>query len=1511
MKVIISPYHRSVTIDGVEVRQKMLEFPNALNHLASISCTYDKNNNTVTELSDVHRYVSHFTEREYFVAHIQEFIDWYYAEKQAQIEEEARLQKYKEDVEDAIDKTVQAGKDAQAAILADKTEAISNINQIKSNVIDVMNNTKSETISNIEAVAQNSVNNINSARTNGISEIYTLKNETTNTINKLKTDSVNELNSIKNTAITSIVNRQQEAENSIGVRKTLAQAAVDAAGKTNKDTLDDVGTNYLNQTKEQVELAKEQVAIAKEAADKAVAISNVGPATRSQLGLVKIGRGLEINEEGLIEVRSSVTMLAPIVEAPDTLSLGYDSVFTMQAYPGLGRTSIKQYRCTLENVGTQIIDADEETGAGTVTFVVPRAIGPNKSLKLTVVALDTLNNESLPTELTRSTVQAFVNAPDIISPEESSTIRLFQGFTATSSSFETTALPDTHESTDWIIAKDISASVIAVELNGTSDLYSHTFTMDELVGKILPNQSYYVFARYNGELLGASALGIGKRINVVADAILPPNISSPEDYTVIYPTAGFAVEINNDFETDGIADTHTSTDWFITTDKAGNNIVASCMNSSDLKTHKFTSAELYNLQDQEQMYYVHARFHGRLIESSAKSVAVIVISKEALIEAPVLDQVNFTPVYPTGGIELSTSSVFISRGITNDTHKSTDWFIYHDEAGERIVAQAKNSSDLYSHVFPANVLTNMEIGKVYYVAARFNGEQIETGKLSQIVPVVTRGAYIHAPEIDSPNTNEEVYKAAGLTVTTSSIFRTTGATDRHISTDWIISRDIDGLDVVVSAINSPDLKQHTFTAEDLTDLEIDSYYYISIRFNGEVITKGTTSETVKVVVRPAFITAPVIDSPAENSDVYKAAGITVSTNSNFIPVGITDNHISSDWILTSDITGRNVIVADLATQDLKAHTFASSKLTDLEDDTTYYVFCRFNGRIIKSGNLSNPLAVVNRGAYIEAPTISSPTAQADIYPVAGFTVKTTSTFTPVGVEDIHASTDWLLCADNKGNTVIASALASSDLKQHTFTKADLTTLQIGRTYYLFCRFNGSIVTSGLLSASMPVIAKQAYVDAPTITSPAVNAIVYNAAGFSVSASEFATVGTTDTHDSTDWLVCFDEQGQNIVASVFGSKDLTTHKFTPAEISALVEQNYWLFVRYNGELLGQGVLSAGIKIENRTGYINKPSIISPNANITVSLDDDISIITSSFSCVGPTDTHIKSSYRLLNSSEEVIAEELDLTDLTSYTLRIPYTAPVGTCYLQVQHEGQALGKSEWSEPLAINVVDLTNITTVNKRIALTTSQTWTAPLTRTYTFTAIGGGGGGGGGGGFDRTNSCYDSGRFNRSGGGGGGGGAGYVSTISLRLNKDDSVNITIGAGGNGGSAGSQYGGGGGKGGTTSILIVGTSESASANGANGGGGGAWGSYSYDQDSAMICSFGNGGGGGAGIVKGSSGTNCTSRTAGVGGNGGKNTTNNIIDNINVTSYGIGGKGGNTGSAGAKGSNGAVLIDYYNI
>ena len=241
---------------------------------------------------------------------------------------------------------------------------------------------------------------------------------------------------------------------------------------------------------------------------------------------------------------------------------------------------------------------------------------------------------------------------------------------------------------------------------------------------------------------------------------------------------------------------------------------------------------------------------------------------------------------------------------------------------------------------------------------------------------------------------------------------------------------------------------------------------------------------------------------------------------------------------------------------------------------------------------------------------------------------------------------------------------------------------------------------------------------------------------------------------------------------------------------------------------------------------------------------------------------------------------------------------------ITNEEQALSSTACTpKALADVVARLTNAATTT---LLTTSGTWVAPESATYTITTVGGGGPGGSGG----SGSGGPGGIAGVSGGGsGGGGGAGQVITTHVRIEKGTAVPYTIG----------------GSGGKTTF---GAYTSALGGGAGGNGGAGWYEYTQVQGSDGYEEHFTTHGGSAGVAGASYGSLATAgavggtvynswdwaygaRTVGIGGVSTEGTFGNGGNG------GIGGDGciqylnaqnvwGTPGAAGSAGTQGCIKI-----
>ncbi len=191
---------------------------------------------------------------------------------------------------------------------------------------------------------------------------------------------------------------------------------------------------------------------------------------------------------------------------------------------------------------------------------------------------------------------------------------------------------------------------------------------------------------------------------------------------------------------------------------------------------------------------------------------------------------------------------------------------------------------------------------------------------------------------------------------------------------------------------------------------------------------------------------------------------------------------------------------------------------------------------------------------------------------------------------------------------------------------------------------------------------------------------------------------------------------------------------------------------------------------------------------------------------------------------------------------------------------------------------------NKRIEITTSGTFTAPVTGWYKFT-IKGAGGGGSGGQAPNGSVCPS----------GSGGGEGGTTFAYEKMLVGETATITIGAGGTGGAASN---GTGGTGGSSYINI--NSNTYTATGGQGGdfssirGGGAGGTGNIIgiPGERAVCAYGGDAAGGSG--------------GGAGGGTGINNTTGLSG-----TKGGGGAGGGTGGStkGGDGGDGYVFIEYF--
>nr|WP_294508641.1 hypothetical protein [uncultured Bilophila sp.] len=236
----------------------------------------------------------------------------------------------------------------------------------------------------------------------------------------------------------------------------------------------------------------------------------------------------------------------------------------------------------------------------------------------------------------------------------------------------------------------------------------------------------------------------------------------------------------------------------------------------------------------------------------------------------------------------------------------------------------------------------------------------------------------------------------------------------------------------------PDAKTAAGTQMTISVRAKDSYGYVS-----KAATKTVTA------VRSA-VQNPTLTAPAPGA--YVSPGSVTFATSAFATIGASDTHAASRFKITSDADGA-VIIYDSGRNTTDKLTHTTTLTATLTPGATYYAFAQHEGSVLGVSGWSAPVAVV--ASSVQTPTILSPSASASINP-SNVTITTSAFACAGGITDTHASTDWRITSDAEGNTVIAEALASTDLTSHVFASPGVTR---GQTYYLWARHNGTVTGS--------------------------------------------------------------------------------------------------------------------------------------------------------------------------------------------------------------------------------------------------------------------------------------------------------------------------------------------------------------------------------------------------------------------------------------------------------------------
>lgn len=369
-----------------------------------------------------------------------------------------------------------------------------------------------------------------------------------------------------------------------------------------------------------------------------------------------------------------------------------------------------------------------------------------------------------------------------------------------------------------------------------------------------------------------------------------------------------------------------------------------------------------------------------------------------------------------------------------------------------------------------------------------------------------------------------------------------------------------------------------------------------------------------------------------------------------------------------------------------------------------------------------------------------------------------------------------------------------------------------------------------------------YIKTPTITAPADGLADVNAeAALTLTGSAFAVTGGSDSFVAQQWQIA---DGLGVV---WTSDEVTINGNVtlPADTLQPGWKSYTVQVRHKGAVLGWSEWSDPVTVITK-GYNLPPATTTEMGGVKLATSTEAQAGTDNTKAMTPATTAAAISKYAADNP-------------------IPVAPGIATATKAGLVKGSDTVTVSADGALSVKAGATTIVT-------ITSSQTWTAPVTGSYRVTCLGGGGGGASPGVAGTAGGKTSFGAYVSANGGGGaptgcrGGTGGWAGAAGYN-------------GSNGGSSGGSGGGPGG--GVGGALSGGTGANASLSGGGGGGGGG---NSYGGVTG-----GGGGGGGYEVTK------YVSLTKG---------------NTVAITIGAGGTGGaaSSGGGGGAGKAGSVIIEY---
>ncbi|MBQ7609100.1 MAG: hypothetical protein IJU76_14215 [Desulfovibrionaceae bacterium] len=355
-------------------------------------------------------------------------------------------------------------------------------------------------------------------------------------------------------------------------------------------------------------------------------------------------------------------------------------------------------------------------------------------------------------------------------------------------------------------------------------------------------------------------------------------------------------------------------------------------------------------------------------------------------------------------------------------------FTYSLDGGELVTVTATNNAATASIPIGSGYSDGDQISLV--VTAKDNYENTSQSA-TQTIDLVY--AHVTRPSVTLGNTS--IYPNAAVSLT-GSTFACSGTTDTLNNVEFAAF-----MSNSTTATKAWSSTNHTDTTKSIpADTLAAGTYYIGMRYKGSRLGWSDWSDLKSLTVKAAYVNTPTIT--LGQTSIYPNAAVTLTASALSVTGG-TANLSDIEFALFSSNSTSGSPVWESTGHTNTSVTVPANTLTA----GTYYAAVREKDASLGWSPWSAIKTLTVNAAYVNAPTISSPSANAEILKSNGMTV-TLNSMSVTGGTDTQASIQVDICSNSAGTTVSKTKTVNGTGNSVTFSQSDLSSLTNDTTYYL-------------------------------------------------------------------------------------------------------------------------------------------------------------------------------------------------------------------------------------------------------------------------------------------------------------------------------------------------------------------------------------------------------------------------------------------------------------------------------